>query len=318
MLLGMTRVSMTEEEFDRLIDRYQRGLCSSREEELIDRWFEAKHQDDFRWSAADAEQHLAGIHARLGVSGTDAAFYRRSWLKVAASVLIFVACLWGLLHYSFQRDTMVVASREGEVFRAILPDGTLVWLKGASRLTYNKDLGGDRRDVMLEGEALFEVVKDPARPFVIHAGDFNAAVLGTSFHLKTGVGEVSLTVLTGRVALSSNRSSVPVTVTAGESIVYTGSAAERAVVVPEEEKSRVVEGTSYVMVFDNDMMVGVSRRLEAKFGKQVIMGEAIGRCLITADFTDQSLDDTLRILAHIVGFDYEVDGDVIRIYGDGC
>src|SRR5688572_1488084 len=51
-----------------------------------------------------------------------------------------------------------VSTRNGSKTKITLPDGSKVWLNAGSVLTYNKDFGGDIREVDLEGEAFFEVV----------------------------------------------------------------------------------------------------------------------------------------------------------------
>src|SRR5688572_6735329 len=49
-----------------------------------------------------------------------------------------------------------------------LPDGSRVWLNAGSKLTFEKNFGESIREVTLTGEAFFDVVKNPAKPFVIH------------------------------------------------------------------------------------------------------------------------------------------------------
>src|ERR1700738_3910132 len=64
------------------------------------------------------------------------------------------------------------------------PDGTLVVLNENSRISYNADYGRPNREITLEGEAYFDVARNPGSPLVIHAGNINIKVLGTSFDVK--------------------------------------------------------------------------------------------------------------------------------------
>ena len=79
-----------------------------------------------------------------------------------------------------------------------LDDGTLVHLNYNSRLIYPEKFG-DRRDVILEGEAYFMVAKDKSRKFVVHTPQGDIKVYGTEFYVKTSssssVGEGSMVVL---------------------------------------------------------------------------------------------------------------------------
>ena len=65
-----------------------------------------------------------------------------------------------------------------------LDDGTLVHLNNNSRLIYPEKFG-DRRDVILDGEAYFMVAKDKSRQFVVHTPQGEIRVYGTEFWVKT-------------------------------------------------------------------------------------------------------------------------------------
>ena len=65
-----------------------------------------------------------------------------------------------------------------------LDDGTLVHLNYNSRLIYPEKFG-DRRDVILEGEAYFMVAKDKSRQFVVHTPQGDVKVYGTEFMVNT-------------------------------------------------------------------------------------------------------------------------------------
>lgn len=65
-----------------------------------------------------------------------------------------------------------------------LDDGTLVHLNYDSKLIYPERFG-DRRDVILEGEAYFMVAKDKSRRFVVHTPQGDIKVYGTEFMVNT-------------------------------------------------------------------------------------------------------------------------------------
>ena len=57
-------------------------------------------------------------------------------------------------------------------------------MNAGSVLKYPKEFKGDTREVYLTGEAFFDVVKNPARPFIIHTSSIDVKVLGTKFNVK--------------------------------------------------------------------------------------------------------------------------------------
>ncbi len=65
-----------------------------------------------------------------------------------------------------------------------LSDGTKVWLNAGSQLLYPSRFLRKKREVLLVGEAFFEVVKNPERPFIVRTKEINVEVLGTSFDVS--------------------------------------------------------------------------------------------------------------------------------------
>jgi ferric-dicitrate binding protein FerR (iron transport regulator) len=58
-------------------------------------------------------------------------------------------------------------------------------LNADSKLHYNNDFSGATREVTLEGEAFFDVVKQTGRPFIVHTSGIDIRVLGTAFNVKS-------------------------------------------------------------------------------------------------------------------------------------
>ncbi|MBI1781230.1 MAG: FecR family protein [Sphingobacteriales bacterium] len=77
-----------------------------------------------------------------------------------------------------------IETTNGTKTNTILPDGSKVWLNSGSRLTY-KTFNNSLREVVLEGEAYFDVIKDPKRPFIVHTNVIDIKVLGTAFNVKS-------------------------------------------------------------------------------------------------------------------------------------
>ncbi len=77
-----------------------------------------------------------------------------------------------------------ITTRHNKEYWTTLSDGTLVHLNYNSRLIYPEKFG-DRRDVILEGEAYFMVANDKRRQFVVHTPHGDITVYGTEFYVKT-------------------------------------------------------------------------------------------------------------------------------------
>jgi ferric-dicitrate binding protein FerR (iron transport regulator) len=72
----------------------------------------------------------------------------------------------------------------GKKSMVLLSDGTKVWLNAGSQLVYPAVFLKDTREVALIGEAFFDVVKNPQKPFIVKAADVSVQVLGTRFDIS--------------------------------------------------------------------------------------------------------------------------------------
>ena len=64
-----------------------------------------------------------------------------------------------------------------------LSDGTRVWLNSESEITFPVSFVGGSREVVVKGEAYFEVKSDKVHPFIVHAKEVDIEVVGTKFNV---------------------------------------------------------------------------------------------------------------------------------------
>lgn len=180
--------------------------------EELQRWLlaDARHANEFR--AHNAILALArdlppNLHSRLNAfapanSTEPETSYkrRRLWHTAIAAALLLVIVAGG---WFMVRPTSLMsqsyATRTGETRTVIFKDGSVAYLNTRTQLKW---LGSqrDRRVALLAGEALFEVVHDPAHPFTIVLDNSEIRVLGTRFNVyRKKNGETVVTVLEGTV-----------------------------------------------------------------------------------------------------------------------
>ena len=94
-----------------------------------------------------------------------------------------------------------VVTLRGEIQTISLPDSSIVTLNTDSRLIYPESFSGDERMVELQGEALFDVVSDPERPFIVKTESMNIKVLGTVFDVNVYENDCmsAVTIVSGQV-----------------------------------------------------------------------------------------------------------------------
>lgn len=140
------------------------------------------------------------------------------WKEILRYVALVFFCLFtGALGYHMLQDNSreselkyaTIHSPYGQITNLTLFDGTKVSLNSGTTLKYASNYSEKDRSVILEGEALFEVVKDKERPFVVTAGESKIKVHGTVFEVKAYPADpfVETVLVEGKVEfLDKNRS----------------------------------------------------------------------------------------------------------------
>ena len=177
----------------RWLARHEAGPLSDADAREFDAWCAG----DPRWLGAYVR--LEAVSARLeragALSGMPAKAPARRWRwagpAIAAALLVGVAPLAPTLRDYAAAERF--STHVGQQYRAALDDGSLVELNTATRVAVN--LEPDRRAVRLSrGEAVFEVAKDRARPFVVKTPLADVRAVGTVFSVRTDDGlEVAVT-----------------------------------------------------------------------------------------------------------------------------
>lgn len=226
-----------------------------------------------------------------------------------------------------------------------LEDGSTVTLESFSSLKYPTQFVKKQREVILKGEAFFEIARDTSKPFVVYANETITKVLGTSFTIKAfeGEQEVEVAVKTGKVAVYANVNSLPKRIIK-EKEKFVIRANDEQILIPIPNKKLEVTPNQRVVFnkvkadmqktvaklplpikpvkqlpkfrFNNEpvsevlKVLGEAYRLELEFEE-----ENLANCLITTTLEDVSLFDKLNIICRGMGLTYQEREAVIHIYG---
>ncbi len=96
-----------------------------------------------------------------------------------------------------------LATKRGNQYQLVLPDGSHAWLNAASSIRYPIAFTGNERKVEITGEVYFEVAKNRAIPFKVVANGMQVEVLGTHFNINSYEDEATIktTLLEGAVKI---------------------------------------------------------------------------------------------------------------------
>lgn len=166
----------------------------------------------------DDPQNLAALNAMHELWGEMAAIKdvhssvlrplrRRRTPLVAASIGLAAAAVIAVVFVSVYEPFAFAQSERtavGEQRTETLPDGSVVNLNVVTRLDYT--MATDKRRVrMQEGQALFVVHRDKARPFIVEAGDYEVRAVGTAFDVRLRDGKTEIAVQEGTVSVKALR-----------------------------------------------------------------------------------------------------------------
>ncbi|WP_293744854.1 FecR family protein [uncultured Pedobacter sp.] len=126
------------------------------------------------------------------------------FFKVAA---VFAVVLLSAVLYFTMWNKDAVKTDYGIIKTITLPDGSEVTLNGNSKISYAPNFNDGPREVWIDGEALFKVKHinidtnhiQPDEKFIVHCGDLNIEVLGTTFNVKSRHEKTSIGLLTGKI-----------------------------------------------------------------------------------------------------------------------
>lgn len=234
-----------------------------------------------------------------------------------------------------------VVAKSGARTYLMLPDGSKVWLNSESRLAYKGSFNDSIREVCLEGEAFFDVVKDKKHPFIVHTSDIDIRVLGTAFNVKSYPKDsaIETTLIHGLIEVTNKKepTSPKVILRPHEKLVFSkdmkgeqdqGIAGKAPRVtalhkpfaitaLPRNIADTSVVETSWVynkLVFDGETFREIAERMERWYNVKIeFRSEKIANIPIHVTFRDEGIEDALKALQLIEPFTYKINGNEIEI-----
>ena len=314
-----------------IVRKYLNGKFSLNDKRIVDEFFENDHYsselndvlkdywEETTAKAIENNKNLDGIldkinHQILLLSSKSTNKFKILWQLYSrvAAVLLLPVLLFSVYYYfsSLTKDTATpwaeVHSPYGARTLFSLPDGSIGWLNSGSIIRYPVRFDSERT-VTLNGEAYFDVVKNPDSPFIVDANQVKIKVLGTSFNVVSydcdSISEV--VVASGKVEVSS----------AGQLLASKLLPSERLVV--NRSKNRFFKSTVDIqnytswkagkLIFLNDNLDEVVRKVSRFYNVDFDVKENVNRKeLFRAILEEESLEEVLRYMKLTMSVDYTI------------
>ena len=266
------------------------------------------------WSSLPREQRSWIGERRENVKGTPpeaartVAVVPRAWShrmrrSAAAAMALLVLAAVGLSSWYVAHQGTGYRSEVGQVRSIPLEDGSYVTLDTGSRIEVA--VGSvDRRIALVQGDAYFEVAKDPTRPFVVSVDRARIVAVGTQFYVERGDAGLIVLVTEGRIRFERPRES-PQEVTAGSEVRLDATELRLSHPTDMEVEEMLGWRNGYLLFRDTSLVEAVARFNRYTHKKMLIEDPGIAGIRIGGHFRLDDVQGFLWLLKS--GFPINVD-----------
>ncbi len=259
-------------------------------------------------SLMDRGRALAGADGPpLGLARTRRT--RRGLLAGAAAGLVGVSAAGVLFAH---RQTYRTAL--GEIRSVPLQDGSLISIN--SRTALDVAMQSRARRVALEdGEAWFEVAKDPTRPFIVEAGAVRVRAVGTAFSVRKLAAGVDVMVTEGVVETwRAGEEGERTRISAGSRALVTAAAPPIAVAAPSEIE-RSLAWRNGQIVLDGESLADAAREFNRYNQRQIVIEDpALAATRFVGLFRTNEPETFAAAVAAASGAEVKEDSETIRLH----
>jgi transmembrane sensor len=209
----------------------------------------------------------------------------------------------------------ILSTPFGGQYQVTLSDGTKVWLNAASTLKYPARFGSKDRTVSIEGEAYFEVAKNPQHPFhVILPDSSTVSVLGTHFDVMSYNNENSknITLLEGSVKVQSGIGSrESVVIKPGQQAIVTKNSELRT--QNPVDTDEVIGWKNGLFVFRDAPIESIMRQIERWYDAKVEYKDQVNLHLNATIERNVPVSKLLHIFQETRQVKFEIEGKKIIV-----
>lgn len=281
-----------------IIQRYHLGLCSPKEVAAVKAWLDSdqvnltflEEEELQQLEATGWEELTARFDLQSADQGPEPVSISRTRLfsfhwQIAASIVFILGLSVYFLfnsnrknHSQAQNSTLVaykdIHTRRGEKLQVTLPDGTQIWMNSESTLRFPVQFTHNQRRVSFNGEAYFNVAKNPDKPFIITSKRTRIQVLGTRFNLRDYPAEPlsAVVVEEGKIRFSGSGSPENLVLSANQKGTYTESVTPALTAQNVYNTSKYMDWKDNKLVLDNLTLQEIVPILERWYGIKVLIG----------------------------------------------
>lgn len=322
-----------------LLWRYLEGNCSLSEKIRVEEYLKSTESQshfeetmDEYWSSINNEESIASKinyfskfkqRYKFSINTQTQTLRLRRYLKYAAIFLVSIGSGFYFLKPYFSNkpaSTVIVYIEKhnprGQRSIITLPDSSIVYLGPDSHLKFCQDFSGRTREVILDGEAFFNVKHKTVQPFVVRTKNLQTIVLGTSFKVETfRPNIISVSVATGKVSVgkvSSKHSYQSLaTLTPGQRTIY--NLKTQQVKMDEITVNDLISWKDGGMVFRDMTLAEIKERLERWYNIKIVIENGMENFRLSASFDKVNMNEVLEVITRTANMKYTANNHIIYI-----
>lgn len=236
-------------------------------------------------------------------------------ISIAASFALIIG-IFALYQLGQPPEVLTHVAADTELIT--LPDGTKVDVQAGSTISYPKEFTQKTREITLSGTAFFDVTKNTEKPFIIHSGEVDVKVLGTSFYVQTtDEGNIDVNVKTGtvRVAQVADTSN-HVILQADENIRFEKNSGQLKLI--ENVENNLFWKTK-TLIFRRTPLTQVVDIVNSSYNKEISLGNTeLSNCKLTATFKNNSFEEVIEVIKTTFSITIDQKDSKWILNGKGC
>lgn len=301
-----------------ILARYINGSATPNERANVVEWLDSDNKNVHEYMALH-KLHNISIMNQIESGEKNSAPAKQIpekslWKKIGIEIAKIAAIILIVFEISnlanTNEDYQIIYAPAGQRTEVILPDNSKVWLNSASRLKYPLVFNKKQREVLLDGEAYFEVAHNE-KPFIVKTQKINVRVLGTEFNVRSysNADSEQIDLLKGSIELSGATFNNETLLMKPQESVSIVNGKVQITKIKDHDYFKWKEG---LLCFDNESVADIIKKLEVyydiriKVGKHLFLTETYSGKFRIRDGVEQ----VLKVLQLEYKFTYTKDNNL--------
>jgi transmembrane sensor len=318
----MLRTLLMEiDKFKKKLNRYLKDQSNETENALIEAWYKSYEANERELGEDEIQRIGQAMHSKVDAAISKPAIINLPIFRIAASVIIAGGISLMVWFFSNKRkdekdEFYTIQTGTNGVKQINLPDSSVIWLNAASCLRVPVSFKGHLREVKLvEGEAFFDVKRNPQHPFIVHIADLNVQVLGTSFNIRgyKNLNAINIAVATGKVGVTKGKHTLAMLLPGQQLSYNTNTSIYHQQLVNIDQMQGWKSGYTYLTQVKFEELALIIKNI---FGLSLSAGNSRVNAYRFSLRVQHNIpaDQILKVISQIHNTQYRKEGDKVILY----